>query len=703
MTKDLDPKKQLSFEDASNLTIEEAVRKEADLKAGVTDKDGALDKYIKHHQDEVSNKKFANLDTGSLDKFIKNQRQKLEEEGMLPPLAEGATDKAKDLGMAGAAVLGAGLAAGGAKLAQAGSGVADKAKDLAHGATEKAQGIKSDLTNLDGLKQVKDLKPADSQFMTDFEETITGKASAAQEKVAAASSDLLSAGQQKAGQLSDVVKDVTAKPAGALAAGAATATAAAAGLAVSAKDKLKAGDQAAVGANKSAQGTATATKPVTATGPVAGVGAAGSGTSSKAILASETLLDNPSILAAKPGPKNKKLVIGALAAILLGTVGLGYGLNRLNQSANSSVASSSADQSSSSKAATGTSAEASKDLKAFNDLYANFFVDKEASKPKNSEFGNLSKLEEALKKLEGTTDYDAAKSKYDSLNKMVTAIKAINSKFETDAIVDGEKVEATLKEGATFDDLSSDVLNTGKASMDTLIQAVLAEGRGLVTAGGGRLTSGNASASGAATGSAPAATATGAGSDQAEAAEAPVEAAPAEAAVSAEPAPAPVIAAEPVSEPIYAAEAVVPAVPAPATTPIVAEGAALPPALTLDPASLPAGHVAAPTVYGHVSYNPTALERHLSRVPFNFDLVADGANAAWTFTPGVMEEIIRVSQQRGYITGHDFILEPVNIINGNGYYNMYRPDGTYLFSINAKTGYFFGNGSGGSQSHPADY
>ncbi|MCW1043284.1 cell division site-positioning protein MapZ family protein, partial [Streptococcus anginosus] len=41
-----------------------------------------------------------------------------------------------------------------------------------------------------------------------------------------------------------------------------------------------------------------------------------------------------------------------------------------------------------------------------------------------------------------------------------------------------------------------------------------------------------------------------------------------------------------------------------------------------------------------------------------------------------------------------YILERVNIVNGNGYYNLYKPDGTYLFTLNCKTGYFVGNGSG---------
>lgn len=94
------------------------------------------------------------------------------------------------------------------------------------------------------------------------------------------------------------------------------------------------------------------------------------------------------------------------------------------------------------------------------------------------------------------------------------------------------------------------------------------------------------------------------------------------------------------------------------------------------------------------SYDPASLQRHLSRVPYNQDVIADRANPSWAFNPGVLEKIVATSQARGYISGNQYILEPVNIINGNGYYNMFKPDGTYLFSINCKTGYFVGNGKG---------
>lgn len=99
-------------------------------------------------------------------------------------------------------------------------------------------------------------------------------------------------------------------------------------------------------------------------------------------------------------------------------------------------------------------------------------------------------------------------------------------------------------------------------------------------------------------------------------------------------------------------------------------------------------------LYGIAVPAGVTLQRHLSRVPYDQAKIDDVNNPAWTFNPGVLETIIAVSQERGYVSGYQYILERVNIINGNGYYNLFRPDGTYLFSMNAKTGYFVGNGAG---------
>lgn len=98
--------------------------------------------------------------------------------------------------------------------------------------------------------------------------------------------------------------------------------------------------------------------------------------------------------------------------------------------------------------------------------------------------------------------------------------------------------------------------------------------------------------------------------------------------------------------------------------------------------------------HGGLSSSGVDLQRASSRVPYNQSAIDDSNNSAWDFADGVLEQILATSRSRGYITGNQYILERVNIVNGNGYYNLYKPDGTYLFTLNCKTGYFVGNGSG---------
>lgn len=97
---------------------------------------------------------------------------------------------------------------------------------------------------------------------------------------------------------------------------------------------------------------------------------------------------------------------------------------------------------------------------------------------------------------------------------------------------------------------------------------------------------------------------------------------------------------------------------------------------------------------GGLSGDGVNLQRSASRVPYNQSAVDDSNNPAWTFADGVLEQVLATSRARGYITGNQYILERINIVNGNGYYNLYKPDGTYLFTLNCKTGYFVGNASG---------
>ena len=307
--------------------------------------------------------------------------------------------------------------------------------------------------------------------------------------------------------------------------------------------------------------------------------------------------------------KNRKVLLSSLLILILAVFGVAFGMNYLNrQNAQTKTSSSSASKksASSSSSSKDSAEQAAKD---FDSLYQSFFADEKQTLPKNSEFANLSKLETALKQLADTDYYEDAKSKYDKLSRQIKAIQAVNDKFTSDAIADGKQVEsAAVKAAANFDDLSSETLNTGNASLDTLLQKVIAAGREQLAAGS------NAQGQSAAGDS-------------------------------------------------------------------------------------PSGEANSATDHSGISgYDSSTLDRGRSRVPYSAEAVADSSNEAWSFNPGVLEKIVATSQERGYISGNDYILEPVNIINGNGYYNMYKPDGTYLFSINCKTGYFVGNASGYSDA-----
>lgn len=469
----------LNFEDVKNLTIEEAVRKGSEMKAGITESDGVLDKYIKQHRDEVTSQKFEtklsdfeDLDTKALDNFIKKQREELVNSGIV-------------------------------------------SKDV-------------------------------------FEETVEPKSEDVVEPVVEAAE----------------VKEVETEP-----------------------------EQAeTVDAEKEVE--ATTPKVEEAVAAVEEVKEAEKEATSIALSA-----DN------KPTSKKKRVIIGGLAVLVVAIFGAGYVLHYTKDST-TTVASSST--SSSQKKTTSSSSAAKKAKKVFDDAYAALFTDDTKTKLKNSEFDKISVLKEKLDDLKGTDFYDAAKKQYDTVAAHITAIKAINALFEKDVIVDGKKVSGTVKADAKFDSLSSDVLNTGDANLDNLLQSVITDGKNQLAAKAQSSSQAQAAANSA---------------SQTESNDKAAEAKPA----------------------------------APAS-------------------------------------DNSNLQRDKSRVPYNDSAIADSNNPAWTFSDGVLEKIVSTSQARGYFSGNDYILEKVNIINGNGYYNMFRKDGTYLFSINCKTGYFVGNGSGHSDA-----
>ncbi|GCF93482.1 hypothetical protein NRIC_13730 [Enterococcus florum] len=86
--------------------------------------------------------------------------------------------------------------------------------------------------------------------------------------------------------------------------------------------------------------------------------------------------------------------------------------------------------------------------------------------------------------------------------------------------------------------------------------------------------------------------------------------------------------------------------------------------------------------------------------------INDASNPAWTWNAGIQSKVIQTCIDRGYIVEGGYSLEPVQIINGEGYYNLYATSNRapltsgysasdlpmYLVTINCKTGWFQGNG-----------
>lgn len=76
--------------------------------------------------------------------------------------------------------------------------------------------------------------------------------------------------------------------------------------------------------------------------------------------------------------------------------------------------------------------------------------------------------------------------------------------------------------------------------------------------------------------------------------------------------------------------------------------------------------------------------------------INDVNNPAWAWAPGVYDQVINTLMRRGNIVAGRFYVVPARIENGEGYYHLYATNAsandTYLVTINAKTGYFKGNG-----------
>lgn len=601
---------ELDFQDAKEMTVGEAVRKEAEINAGVTETDSILDKYIKQHREEVTSQKFskkieADGDTSPLDAFIQKQRQEFADSGLIgQTLANESTN----------------------------STTADET------VTPITSGFGTTETKADDTRA-----PVDSEITvkpeSESSETIITSTNA--DRFITSESEKFDLGEALAATTTSTNQQVdnTAmvdnvddpKPESTLPADDKASEPQASKPLLEDVEVSETIDSEAIATTvagvtgvKADEAKATPKVSMTVSRP-----SAEDKISSGYISPSHKGVFDGDI----PVYRRKGVVIGALTVLALAIIGGSYALYKVthSQSAKTTSTASSAVISSSSKGASAS------DNKAFEDMYKNFFTDDEQTKLANDQFGKLSDLEKLLKKLEKTKYYDAAKTKYDNLKKQIEAIEKVNSKYESDALVDGSyNASISVKSDANFNDLSERVTNTGNASLDSIIQEVIKGGKTQLEEKGKA-----ASATSAVTASESVNTATPSGDNTSGAANSGVT------------------------------------------------GAA---------GGVSSGTAATSTVVtrGIMNYNPSILQRDRSRVPYNANVVADTSNPAWTWANGVLDKIIATSHSRGYFSGDNFILEPVNIINGNGYYNMYLPDGTYLFSINCKTGYFVGNGSGHS-------
>ena len=649
---------ELDFQDAKEMTVGEAVRKEAEINAGVTETDSILDKYIKQHREEVASQKFskkieADGDTSPLDAFIQKQRQEFADSGLIgQSMANESINSTTATEEVTPVTFGFGATDNKADETQSHidkqlpnapvepeviAEPESQSSEVIITSTNADRFITSETEKFDLGDALADSSTSTNQptyndalvdNIDDNNPLIANIDDPEPQNSAVANIDDTEPQASK-----PLLDDAAISDTIDLAAIASTV----AGVTGAKADEEKTTPKVSMAVNRP---------------------------SAEDRISSESI--SPSHKSAFDGDipvyRRKGVVIGALAVLALAIIGGSYALYKgtHSQSAKTTSTASSAVTSSSSK---DTSAA---DNKAFEEMYNNFFTDDEQTKLANDQFGKLSDLEKLLKKLEKTKYYDAAKKKYDNLKKQIEAVQKINSQFESDALVDGSyNASIAVKSDANFNNLPESVTTTGNASLDSTIQEAIKGGKTQLEEKAKA-----ASATSAATAAASANTASpaapsgdntsGAASNSGGAAASNTSGAQNGAANSA--------------------------------------GSAGSTGSTGATGGTTGGSAAASTVVtrGITNYNPSILQRDRSRVPYNANVVADTSNPAWTWADGVLDKIIETSHSRGYFSGDNFILEPVNIINGNGYYNLYLPDGTYLFSINCKTGYYVGNGSGHS-------
>ena len=394
---------ELDFQDAKEMTVGEAVRKEAEINAGVTETDSILDKYIKQHREEVASQKFskkieADGDTSPLDAFIQKQRQEFADSGLIGQSmanesinSTAATEEVTPVTF--------GFGATDNKVDETQSHIdkqlpnapvepeviaepESQSSEVIITSTNADRFITSETEKFDLGDALADSATSTNQPTPAYNDALVDNIDdnnplianiddpEPQNPVVANIDDT----EQQASK--PLLDDAAISDTIDLAAIASTV----AGVTGAKADEEKTTPKVSMAVNRP---------------------------SAEDRISSESI--SPSHKSAFDGDipvyRRKGVVIGALAVLALAIIGGSYALYKgtHSQSAKTTSTASSAVTSSSSKDT------AAADNKAFEEMYKNFFTDDEQTKLANDQFGKLSDLEKLLKKLEKTKYYDAAK------------------------------------------------------------------------------------------------------------------------------------------------------------------------------------------------------------------------------------------------------------------------------------------------------
>ena len=284
------------------------------------------------------------------------------------------------------------------------------------------------------------------------------------------------------------------------------------------------------------------------------------------------------------------------------------------------------------------------DLDKFEKQYDSFFTDKSHNVLKNSQFENLAALETLVNSHKNSMAWANAVSETESLTDQINAIKKVNALFTSAAITDG-KLDSAAKIVTNVK-----IPETPKTSNETL-NKLLTQAIDLAKSQVAKESSAQASASSA----------------QASASSAEAKANQG------------------------------------AGTQTSSSSTTSQSSSTTNASSSTNSNANASTNGNGLSSNGVNLEVSAARVQPQAGINPN--DPAFTWGAGIKEMVLNKARERGYITGDNYILVPtaIHTTNGSqdfpagivsGYYNLYAPDGRYLVSINAKTGFFVGNGSG---------